>query len=48
LHAGKVSHENALKKSAGEYEKFQIIQKELEKEQSIKELEEDLKKMIKK
>jgi hypothetical protein len=38
LHAGKVSHENALKKSA----------EELEKEQSMKELEEDLKKMIKK
>ena len=48
LHAGKVSHENALKKSAEEYEKFQIFQKELEKEQSMKELEEDLKKMIKK
>jgi hypothetical protein len=48
LHAGKISHENALKKSAEEYEKFQLFQKELEKEQSIKELEEDLKKMIKK
>jgi hypothetical protein len=47
-HAGKISHENALKKSTSEYEKFQIIQKELEKEQSMKELEEDLKKMIKK
>jgi hypothetical protein len=47
-HAGKISHENALKKSAGEYEKFQIIQKELEKEQSMKELEEDLKKIKKK
>ena len=41
-------YENALKKSAEEYEKFQIFQKELEKEQSMKELEEDLKKMIKK
>lgn len=47
-HAGKISHENALKKSTEEYEKFRLIQKELEKEQSLKELEEDLKQLKKK
>jgi hypothetical protein len=43
-HAGKISHEMALKKSGEEFEKYQIIQKTLEKEQSLQELEADLEK----
>jgi hypothetical protein len=44
-HAGKISHKMALKKSEEEYEKYQLSQKALEKEQSLKELEEDIKKI---
>jgi len=47
-HAGKISHEMALKKSNEEFEKYQITQKSLEKEQSLNELEEDIKKLKKK
>lgn len=47
-HAGKVSHEMALKKSSEEFEKYQITQKELEREQSLKEIEEDIKRLKKK
>ena len=46
-HAGKISHEKALKKSGEEYEKYQQQQKTLEREQSLKELEEDIKKLKK-
>lgn len=46
-HAGKVSHEIALKKSGEEFEKYKIVQKGIEKEQSLKEIEEDLKKIVK-
>jgi len=46
-HAGKISHELALKKSEEEYEKYQLTQKALEKELSLKELEEDIKKLKK-
>jgi hypothetical protein len=46
-HAGKISHDRALKKSSEEFEKYRLVQKEMEKEQSIKELEEDLKKLKK-
>jgi hypothetical protein len=46
-HAGKISHERALKKSGEEFEKYQMAQKALEKELSLKELEEDVKKMKK-
>lgn len=46
-HAGKISHEMALKKSGEEFEKYQLAQKALEKEQSLKELEEDLKQLKK-
>lgn len=46
-HAGKISHEMALKKSSDEFEKYQLTQKALEKEQNLKELEEDLKKLNK-
>jgi len=46
-HAGKVSHDMALKKSGEEFEKYQKAQRALEKEQSLKELEEDIKKLKK-
>jgi len=46
-HAGKVSHKKALEKSGKEYAKFRQQQKALEKEASLKELEEDIKKMVK-
>lgn len=42
-HAGKISHEEALKKSGVEFEKFKTAQIQIEKEQSIKEIEEDIK-----
>jgi hypothetical protein len=44
-HAGKISHEMALKKTAEEYEKYKLIQKEVEKERSLNELEEDIKRI---
>lgn len=44
-HAGKISHEKALQKSEAEFEKYKIAQKAIEKEQSLKELEQDIKKM---
>ncbi len=46
-HAGKISHELASQKSALEYAKFKAAQKQLEKEQSLKEIEEDIKKLKK-
>jgi hypothetical protein len=44
-HAGKISYEKALEKSGEEFEKYVIAQKAIEKEQSIKELEKDIKKL---
>jgi hypothetical protein len=46
-HAGKISHEIALKKSADEFEKYKIVQKAIEIEQSLHEIEEDIKKLKK-
>ncbi|MEX1000939.1 MAG: virulence RhuM family protein [Crocinitomicaceae bacterium] len=46
-HAGKISHKIALDKSAEEYEKYKRQQKAIEKEASLKELEEDIKKLKK-
>lgn len=46
-HAGKISHEMAVEKSEKELEKFHIAQKTIEQEQSLKELEQDIKKMEK-
>jgi len=46
-HAGKISHEMALKKSSEEFEKYQLTQKTLEIEQNLKELEEDIEKLNK-
>jgi hypothetical protein len=44
-HAGNISHEKALKKSDVEFEKYKIAQAAAEKEQSLKEIEEDMKKL---
>ena len=46
-HAGKISHQMALEKSGVEYEKFKEEQKKLSKEASLKEIEEDIKKLKK-
>ena len=44
-HAGRISHEMALQKSEAEFEKYKIGQKATEREQSLKEIEEDIKKL---
>ena len=44
-HAGKISHQMALEKSNIEYEKFKTEQTKLEQELSLKEIEEDIKKL---
>jgi len=41
-HAGRISHDLALKKSGDEFDEYQRSQKVLEKVQSLKELEEDI------
>lgn len=46
-HAGKISHESALKKSNEEFEKYRNAQQALEKEQSLQEIEEDINKLKK-
>lgn len=45
--AGSISQELSLQKSADKYEKYKASQKILEKEASLKELEEDLRKIDK-
>jgi len=47
-HAGKISRQMALEKSGEEFEKYKETQKHIEKENSIKELEQDLSKLTKK
>lgn len=44
-HAGKISHEMALAKSNEEFEKYKNAQRAVEKEMSLKEIEEDIKKL---
>ncbi len=44
-HAGEISHEMALEKSALVYDRYRDGVKKLEKEQSLIELEEDIKKL---
>jgi hypothetical protein len=44
-HAGKISHEAAVQKSSEAFEKYQQMQKALEREESLKELEEDIKRL---
>lgn len=46
-HAGKISHEMALQKSSEEFDKFKASQRQLEKEQSLKELEADIERLKK-
>jgi hypothetical protein len=46
-HAGKISHEAAVEKSNEEFEKYRLTQKVTEKEQSLKEIEEDIKRLKK-
>jgi hypothetical protein len=46
-HAGKISHEMAVEKSESELEKYRVAQKVIEKEESLKELEQDIKKLKK-
>lgn len=46
-HAGKISHDRALEKSSTEFEKYKLTQTTLEKEQSLKEIEEDIKRLKK-
>ncbi|MGB7209496.1 MAG: virulence RhuM family protein [Pyrinomonadaceae bacterium] len=47
-HAGKISHEKALDKSGVEYEKYKATQKQIETEQSLKEIEQDIQKIMNK
>lgn len=42
-HAGKISHQMALDKSAKEFTKYREILRKMEKEDSLKELENDIK-----
>lgn len=44
-HAGKTSHDMALQKSEQEYEKYRQTHRQKEKEQSLKEIEEDIKRL---
>lgn len=44
-HAGKISHQAAVEKSSEEYKKYQVKQKQLEKLQSLTEIENDIKKI---
>lgn len=44
-HAGKVSHEKALKKSVAEFDKFKASQKQLQHEENLLELERDIKQL---
>ena len=44
-HAGKISHDMALEKSAEEFERYKLTQKAIEKEQNLKEIEADIKKI---
>ncbi|MEY2828763.1 MAG: hypothetical protein RIQ33_621 [Bacteroidota bacterium] len=44
-HAGKISHEKALEKSGAEFEKYKATEKQIQKEQSLKEIENDIEKL---
>lgn len=46
-HAGKISHEKALEKAGVEFEKYKATQKQLEKDQSLKEIEQDIQRLKK-
>jgi hypothetical protein len=44
-HAGTISHQMALERSAQEYSKYQLMQRKLGKEQNLKEIEADIKRL---
>lgn len=44
-HAGKISHEMAMQKSNDEFEKYKVATKQVEKDQSLKEIEADIKRL---
>ena len=44
-HAGTISHQMALERSNQEYNKYKLRQKEIEKEQSLAEIEDDIKRL---
>jgi len=44
-HAGKISHESALQKSGEEFEKYKAAQKQIEQEESLEEIEQDIKQL---
>lgn len=46
-HAGKISHQMALEKSAKEYGKYREAQKQIQHEESLKELERDMQQLQK-
>ena len=46
-HAGRFSHDIAMQKSGTEFDKYKIVQKTIEKELSLKEIEEDIEKIVK-
>lgn len=46
-HAGKISHQMALEKSSDEFKKYKETQKQIERENSLKEIEQDIKSMSK-
>jgi len=46
-HAGKISHEMAVKKAGVEFEKHSILQKQIEHEQSLTEIENDINRLRK-
>jgi hypothetical protein len=45
-HAGKISHQMALEKSSLEYDKYRQTQKQLQYEENLKELEQDIQRII--
>lgn len=47
-HAGKISHQMALEKSNKEFKKYTETQKQIEKENSLKEIEQDISRLSKK
>lgn len=47
MHAGKISHKKAVKKSSEEFEKHKTVQKKIEKVANLKEIEADIKKLKK-
>jgi hypothetical protein len=45
-HDGKISHQMALEKSTLEYDKYRQAQQQIQHEESLKELEQDIKLII--